>query len=347
MERISNMNKTVKKILKIVLIVLAVIAVLALAAIITVKCSGAHRSDPADVKQYDMKNPHANAVTAISAHRSGGGIAPENTMMALKNCAANPDFSISVFEFDLHITADGYLVLLHDDTLDRTSDAEAVFGETDIRPENKTLAELKTLNMGAKFKNDAGEMPFAALTGEDVPDELRILTIDETLDYLTSMGEYDFIIEIKNSGDLGRRGVDTLCAVLEERNLFDRVAFGTFHEEISLYVDETYPQLSRSTSIDEVIAFYIAALTNSKSYTPPCTVLQIPFTDKYLDMGINLGTAQVINYAHSLDMAIQYWTVNDEDDMRYLVSMGADCIMTDYPDRLYRVMVDMGLIAEN
>ena len=341
------MNKTVKKILKIAGIVIIVIAVLALAALITIKASSAHRSDPAKVKQYEMTNPHANDITAISAHRSCGGIAPENTMMALKNCAENPDFSISVFEFDLHITADGYLVLLHDDTLDRTSDAQTVFGETDVRPENKTLAELKTLNMGAKFKNDAGEMPFAELTGDAVPEELRILTINETFDYLTAMGDYDFIIEIKNSGDLGRRGVDTLCAVLEERNLFDRVAFGTFHEEISMYVDDTYPQLSRSTSIDEVISFYIAALTGSKSYEPPCTVLQIPFTAKYLDMGINLGTAQVINYAHSHDMAIQYWTINNEEDMRYLVSMGADCIMTDYPDKLYRVMVEMGKITEN
>ena len=341
------MNKTVKKILKIAGIVIIVIAVLALAALITIKASSAHRSDPAKVKQYEMTNPHANDITAISAHRSGGGIAPENTMMALKNCAENPDFSISVFEFDLHITADGYLVLLHDDTLDRTSDAQTVFGETDVRPENKTLAELKTLNMGAKFKNDAGEMPFAELTGDAVPEELRILTINETFDYLTAMGDYDFIIEIKNSGDLGRRGVDTLCAVLEERNLFDRVAFGTFHEEISMYVDDTYPQLSRSTSIDEVISFYIAALTGSKSYEPPCTVLQIPFTAKYLDMGINLGTAQVINYAHSHDMAIQYWTINNEEDMHYLVSMGADCIMTDYPDKLYRVMVEMGKITEN
>ena len=341
------MNKTVKKILKIVVIVLVIIAALALAAVITIKASGAHRSDPAKVKQYEMTNPHANEITAISAHRSGGGIAPENTMMALKNCAENPDFTISVFEFDLHITSDGYLVLLHDDTLDRTSDAQTVFGETDVRPENKTLDELKQLNMGAKFENDAGEMPFADLTGEDIPDDLRILTINETFDYLCSMGDYDFIIEIKNSGDLGRRGVDTLCAVLEERDLYDNVAFGTFHEEISLYVDENYPKLSRSTSINEVISFYIAALTGSKSYEPPCTVLQIPFTDKYLDMGINLGTAQVINYAHSHDMAIQYWTINDEEDMRYLVSMGADCIMTDYPDKLYRVMVEMGIITEN
>ena len=63
-------------------------------------------------------------------------------MMAFCNCAENPGFSIDVFEFDLHITADDHLVLLHDDTLDRTSDSEKVFGEKNARPEDKTLAEL-------------------------------------------------------------------------------------------------------------------------------------------------------------------------------------------------------------
>ncbi len=335
------MNQTMKKILKIILIAVVVLALLALAAFITIKASGAHRSEPADIKDYETTNPFCSDTTLISAHRSGAGIMPENTMMALTYCAENSDFSVDVFEFDLHITKDGYLVLLHDDTLDRTSDSETVFGVSGVRAQDKTLEELKQLNMGAKFTNEAGESPYAELHGNDVPDTLRILSLEDALDYLTSVGEFDYIIEIKNSGDLGRQGVDHLYSVLEERALLGHVAFGTFHEEISLYVDETYPALSRSTSIDEVISFYIAALTGSASYEPPCTVLQIPFTDKYLDMGINLGTAQVINYAHARNMAVQYWTINDEEDMRYLVSVGADCIMTDYPDKLSRIMSEM------
>ena len=55
--------------------------------------------------------------TQISAHRSGGGIMPEETLKAFRNCAENPEFKIDVFEFDLHITKDDVLVLLHDDTL--------------------------------------------------------------------------------------------------------------------------------------------------------------------------------------------------------------------------------------
>ncbi|MBQ8578794.1 MAG: hypothetical protein IJ449_12655 [Clostridia bacterium] len=340
------MNKTLKKILKVLLILVLVLATLAIAVFAVIKISGAHRSDPADVKSYDTTNVFCSDQTLISAHRSGAGIMPENTMMALTYCAENPDFSVDVFEFDLHITSDGALVLLHDDTLDRTSDSEVVFGESGVRAQDKTLAELKQLNMGAQFETDNGEMPYATLSGDDVPDSLRILSLEDALDYLTAVGDFDYIIEIKNSGDLGKQGVDKLYAVLEARGLLDSVAFGTFHEEVSLYVDANYPALSRSTSIDEVISFYIAALTGSKSYEPPCSVLQIPFTEKYLDMGINLGTAQVINYAHAHNMAIQYWTINDEEDMRYLVSMGADCIMTDYPDMLYRVMEEMGLIGE-
>ena len=327
-----------KKWKKVLCVVLGVLAALALLLGATVLLSSRHRSSPKNVKTYETTNPLIMQRTDISAHRSGAGIAPEETLMAFKNCVEQEDFAIDVFEFDLHITADGVLVLLHDDTLDRTSDCTAVFGETDVRPEEKTYEELRRLNMGAQFVNDAGEKPYAGLSGDQVPDELRILRLEDVLDYLCANGDYKFIIEIKNSGELGKQGVDLLHAVLVERDLLSRVAFGTFHEDISRYVDETYPDLQRSTSIKEVARFWLAALTNSSNYTPPCSVLQIPFCAPYLNYGVNLGTTTVINYAHAHDMAVQYWTINDPEDMAYLASIGADCIMTDYPDILYQVL---------
>ena len=258
-------------------------------------------------------------------------------MMAFKNCAENDNFSIDVFEFDLHITKDNVLVLLHDDTLDRTSDSEEVFGEKDVRPENKTYDELRTLNMGAKFENEQGETPYAGLKGDDVPDDLKILRLEDVLDYLTSVGDFKFIIEIKNSDDLGKKGVDILHRLLIERNLIERVIFGTFHGEVSEYVDENYPDMTRSTGIKEAVEFWWAALTDSDTYEPPCSVLQLPYCFPYRNLGMNTATATMINYAHKHNMAIQFWTVNDEKDMEYLISVGADCIMTDYPDILYNV----------
>ena len=327
-----------RKFFKVLLVIVCVLAGLAAAVFAAMKLSQYHRSDPADVIRYETTNPYILDETDISGHRSGGGIAPEETMIAFANCVENQDFQVDVFEFDLHITKDGVLVLLHDDTLDRTSDCEAVFGETEVRPENKTYDELRRLNMGAKFVDPDGNMPYAGLSGEDVPDELRILRLEDVLDYLSAAGDYKYIIEIKDGGELGMQGVDILYGVLQERDLISRVVFGTFHEEISAYVDEAYPDLARSASTKEVLRFYLAALTNSKSYEPPCSVLQIPFEDSYLKYGINLGTATVINYAHAHNMALQYWTINDPEDMAYLASMGADCIMTDYPDVLYSVL---------
>ncbi len=322
-----------KKALKVIGIIIAVIAVI---AIIMAVC-GHHHSKPEQIKAYNTTNQYILNETDISGHRSGGGIAPEETMMAFKNCAENPNFTINVFEFDLHITKDDVLVLLHDDTLDRTSDCEEVFGETDVRPESKTYEELRQLNMGAKFETDSGEMPYADLKGEQVPDDLKILRLEDALDYLTATGDYKFIIEIKNGEELGKKGVDILHQILVERNLVNKVIFGTFQKEISEYVDTNYTDMTRSTSIMEVLEFWIAAITNSKTYEPPCSVLQIPYGAPFTSLGLNLATAQVINYAHSHNMAVQYWTINDEEDMEYLISVGADCIMTDYPDVLYNI----------
>lgn len=315
--------------------VLAVIAIILVAIVALMQIAGNHRSKPDKIKSFDTTNQYILSSTDISGHRSGGGIAPEETLMAFKNCAENDSFTIDVFEFDLHITKDDVLVLLHDDTLDRTSNCEEVFGETQVRPETKTYDELRQLNMGAKFVNEAGEMPFADIT--EPTDDLKILRVEEALDYLNSVGDYKYIIEIKNGDELGKKGVDILHQLLVDRGLIDKVIFGTFNGEVSAYVDEAYPDMTRSTGIVEVLKFWLAAITNSSSYEPPCNVLQIPYGSPFKYIGLNTATAQVINYAHSHDMAVQYWTINDEEDMEYLMSVGADCIMTDYPDKLYEV----------
>ena len=327
------MRKTKKlpKAAKALIAVICAIAVLAAAALL----SAGYRSDPASIEYFETDNPYisTNGSAQISAHRSGAGIMPEETMMALKYCAENSDFSVDWFEFDLHITKDGVLVLLHDDTLDRTSDSEAVFGEEDVRPEDKTYEELRQLNMGACFENDDGETPYSDLSGDEVPDDLRIVRVEDALDYLESAGNggYNYIIEIKNSDELGKEALDVLYEILVERDLLSRVIFGTFHEEVSQYADEKYPDLNRSATIREVLAFYFAAITDDDDFEASYTALQIPYSMPYR-LIVNLGTAQVINYAHEHNIAVQYWTINDKEDFDYLSSIGADCIMTDYPD---------------
>ncbi len=336
------MRKFLKKLFKVLLTVLVVLAVLAGAAYATYDLAYRHRSDPKDVKHYETSNPHIAAErTFISAHRSGGGIAPEETMMALKNCVESKDFSVEYFEFDLQMTKDDVLVLLHDSKLDRTSDSEFVIGRPDVRAEECTFEELRKLNMGAQFEDENGNKPFKDLHGDAVPDDLRIASLDMVLDYLETIAPFRYIIEIKNGGDLGKKGVDILYASVKERGMLGRVAFGTFKKEVSDYKDEKYPDLIRGAYQSEVIDFYLAALLNKKNFEPKYGVLQLPFHNEGSDKHINLGTATVLNYAHAHDLAVQYWTVNDEADIEYLIRLGADCIMTDYPDRAFKILKEV------
>ena len=274
--------------------------------------------------------------TMLSGHRSGGGIAPENTMMALQNCVESNEYRLDVFEFDFHMTADGVPVLIHDGTLDRTSDAAAVFGTEGVKVGDKTLAELKQLNMGAKFVSDNGEKPFADYSGDAVPEELRIVTLDEALGYLEQSGPYYYIIEIKNSGEAGYKGADVLYETLVRYDALQRAVVGTFHNEVTAYMDTTYPDMLRSAGFNECIEFYIYSLLKlEKKDGWPFVALQIPTTD----YTVNLGTSRLVNYAHKHNIAVQYWTINDLEEMAYLQSIGADAVMTDVPDKGAKVLV--------
>ena len=323
---------------KILCICLAVLLSLAAAAGIIGVTQFYHRSNPKNVEHYDTDNPLITGTTTISAHRSGAGEFPEETLAAFRGCVENPNVQVDYFEFDLHMTADDVLVLTHDETLDRVSDAVSVFGGENIKVREKTLEDLKQLNMAAQFENDAGEMPYADLHGDAVPEELRILSLDEVLDYLTSAGEYRFIIEIKDGGDVGMAAADELYATLKERNLLDRVIIGSFQDDVLRYITEQYPDAHRSASPDEVLQFYLAAMTNKKDFDCSYDVLQLPFNDAKESHYVNLGIVKLINYAHAHNLAIQYWTVNDAQEMEYLISIGADALITDYPERAAEVL---------
>ena len=319
-------------------------------AISLVMCCVVGISYTGEAKDYfgGEANPYISTDGAmVSAHRAGSSVAPENTLHAFElgiEEATTGGYKVDIWEFDLHITADEQLILLHDHTLDRTSDSEQVFGVKDARPEDYTLAELKKLNMGYNFELN-GEYPFRDLTPEEVADAgLDVCTLGDVLDYMESDearaaapdGRFSYIIEIKNSGKLGERAADLLYAELASRGLLPYVVFGTFNQNVSDYVDAHYPDMLRSSSICEVLDFWLAYLTGadlSKRGVGYCA-LQIPYSSSIPF----LGTKGLIEYAHKYNIAVQYWTINEEEDMRHLQSIGADCIMSDKPDLCYSVL---------
>lgn len=321
------MKRWVKKLLLTVVIILVVLAILA--GLLFWSVTRNTKAEP--ISTEGCTNPLITPVgtTMLSGHRAGGGIAPENTMMALKNCVESDVYQLDVFEFDIQLTADGIPVLLHDSTLDRTSDAVEYFGEENVKVGDKTFEELKHLNMGATFENFMGETPFAGLRGDEVPEDLHIISLYEALEYLESVGEYRYIIEVKNSSEKGHRAVDVLYDALVEYDCLDRTVVGTFHNEVTVYMDISYPDMPRSAGFNEAIEFYIYSyLGIEREEGWPFVALQIP-TDDYV---VNLGTSRLVNYAHAHNIAVQYWTINDPAEIVYLQSIGADAIMTDIPD---------------
>lgn len=307
---------------------------------------------PVDKNYFNgAPNPYfADGTAMVSAHRAGSLLAPENTLNAFKlgiEEATGGGYTVDIWEFDLHITKDNKLILLHDDTLNRTSDAEEVFGDKKAKPEDYTLEELRRLNMGYNFTDAEGNYPFRSYSDAELDASgLRVCTLEEVFDYLESdeaqaavpeeFGKYRYIIEIKNSGRLGEKAADLLYAILAERDLLGDVVFGTFNQNVTTYVDKNYPDMLRSSSICEVLDFFFAYLTNAdldKRDIGYCA-LQIPYSSSISF----LGTPELIEYAHRYNIAVQYWTINEAEDMEYLNSIGADCIMSDNPDICYEVL---------
>ena len=281
---------------------------------------------------YDTTNQYITDLgdTMVLAHRAGRRLFPQGTMMAFEGCINSETFKTDFFEFDVRLSKDEQLIILHDDILDEVSNAVEYFGITDVYPENHTYDELYNLNMGEFFKDADGNMPYNGLRGEDIPDNLRLLTVEDALTYVESCGGYYYSIEIKNSGDSGFRAADILYDILSEMNLLDRVIVASFNKDVILYLEENYPDLYRSAYNMEAAGLFLDSIFNIKRPEGyyKFDVLQVP-PDKYI---ANMGTSKLINYAHKNNVAVHYWTINDTEKMLFLQSIGADGIITDIPD---------------
>lgn len=287
----------------------------------------------------EHKNPD------IAAHRSGAGLAPQNTLMAFENIIEQNDtLGVDTLEFDVQITKDGELVLLHNLTYDDTSNAVEAFGKKNVYVSSVTLEEAQVLNLGENFEIN-GEYPYRGLRGDDIPYNLKVVTCDEIIDYIeaNSNGEYKYCIEIKSIGGNGRRAVDRLYSIITERNLQNRAIWSTFAPDVSAYMKSEYPEISRTADAIEAIQFYFYFRMNwnLQDVSPSYAALQIPYGSSALDNIINLGTREMLNYAHKNNIAVQYWTINSVDEIRLLAENGADCIMTDYPQTAYETVKEL------
>jgi glycerophosphoryl diester phosphodiesterase len=325
--------KIILKVLNGIKITLLTIIVIAVGIIFT-----AATSRGAGLASYaPLENRYISDTPLVTAHRVGSSLAPENTLLAIEMCLSDSTFDTDVWEFDLHITKDNKLVLLHDNMLNRTSNATSLWGNEQALAIDYTLAELKQLNMGYNFSQDGLDYPYRS-ADEEVLQKLQIVTVEEAFDYLESTGEnYEYIIEIKNEAQAGLNAMELLYAILIDYNLTDRVIVGSFNDEVGEYIDNFCPLVTRSATTSEVIKFFFAYRFNldlSKRVERGefgYSVLQIPLNYKFYRM----DTKEFVDYAHNYGFAVQYWTINNVDDMLHLINIGADAIMSDSPNLAY------------
>lgn len=289
------------------------------------------------IKDKNMTRP------MLAAHRGGSLNNPENTLMAYR--AAVSDYNIDIVESDIWVTKDGKIVFSHDGTIDRMSDV-ALFDNTKEKHyiSEYTLEELENFNFGYGFKNKEGNYPYRDLVTVNQANRkevlrengLQILEVGKLFEefYETKPGLM-FIVEIKNGNELGFLAANALDDLLTNQfpNYKNNVVIGTFHDEISADLRENHPSLLRGASTGDAAGFIITQLLGVNLFNKADFVcLQIP--TEYTIKGIRLGLDKktIIRRAHRRGIAVQFWTINDAEDMKYLAKLGCDCIMTDDPE---------------
>ncbi|MBX3001647.1 MAG: glycerophosphodiester phosphodiesterase [Caldilineaceae bacterium] len=248
------------------------------------------------------------------AHRGGAGIWPENTRYALERAAR---LGVDMVELDTHASADGVLVVMHDATVDRTTNGTGLIRQ-------KTLAELKTLDAGYRWTDDDGRsFPFRG-QGITVP------TLEEIFQTLPQM---PMIIEIKQAEP---SIVDALCGLIRRYGRQEDVIIGSFHVDVLREMRQRCPEVATSAHTNEVRLFLaLNFLRLTKVYSPAPLAFQVPTRQD----NIEIVTPSFVRSAHERGMQIHTWTVNDPAEMEYLLSIGVDGIITDRPDRFMELLV--------
>ena len=285
----------------------------------------------------------------IAAHRGGGMTNPENTMLAFRTAVST--YRVDIIESDLYLTKDGYLVYNHDAYIDETCNVNGDISLDEVialceNKENRhyiadmTLAELEEYNFGYYFENKEGDRIYKDVT-DPKAEGLVIATVDKLFEefYVTNP-DLLFIVEIKDSGERGYEACRVLYETLAKDypEYLDNIVVGTFHNEIEACLKEKYPSLMRGAPTGTAAKFIITQLLGVNIFdNGDFACLQIP-TSYDVGITIALNKRTIIKRAHKRNIAVQYWTINDEDEMRELIELGCDCIMTDDPALLREVL---------
>jgi len=255
-------------------------------------------------------------------------LAPENTLAAARKAI---EIGADMWELDVNVTADGELVIFHDDTLTRTTNAETVFPKrAPWTITTFTLAELKQLDTGHKFiqTDPFGQIAsgavtpeaLAAMRGEPIP------TLQEGLLFTRSQN-WRVNVEIKKvpAPLESFPVVEKVVARVEQLDMVEQVLISSF----------VYPYLQQIKRLNPAIATGVLRYQNGDEDTLSLlTELQAQAYHPYYQ----ITQAAEINSLREKGYAVNIWTVNDERAMAQFAQTQISGIMTDFPQCLKRIL---------
>lgn len=237
---------------------------------------------------------------ACFAHRGGMAEAPENSRRAFERAQA---LGYRFIEIDVQATADGTLIVFHDDTLDATTDGEGA---------------ISTLPLS--------EVCQARIHGTE-----PILTLEEAL---AAFPEMRFNIDIKTDHALA-----PTLALMRHMSCFDRVCLASFSDDrLRAVRHQLGPEVCSSAGPRDVTKLKFGSwgvpLLRAAAH---CA--QVPIAE----FGITIVTRRFVRYCNRRGVAVHVWTVNDEAEMRRLIRLGVNGLMTDRPTLLKKVAMEEGV----
>ena len=233
------------------------------------------------------------------AHRgaSGKGHSPENTLSAFKEAI---NIGSDCVECDVHCTKDGQLVVIHDGTLNRTTNKKGAIAEM-------TLEEVRQADAGSWFSS--------SFTGERIP------TLRELLDL--TKGKVITVIEIKPENI-----TDKVVREVEKADAVNEVILQSFYPKAVQAVQELNPRIPRALLISgqlPVIRLTSIMALIHQTLEVGASTLNLPY---------KIITPNLIRESHKRGMSVWAWTVDDEPDMKELIVMDINGITSNYPEKL-------------
>jgi glycerophosphoryl diester phosphodiesterase len=292
--------------------------------------------------QVVTDNPWLERGPLNIAHQGGELEVPSDTLYGFKTALPK---GVDVLELDIHLTADGHVVALHDTTVDRTTNGTGTV-------EQMTLAEIKALDaahwfvpgVGTSHSHAAEEYVFRGIaTGERLPPEgfepndFTIPTLDEVL---TAFPDTLINIELKQSNSTGRFEM-AVADLLRKHGRVDDVIVVSFLDHSLEVFKALAPDVHTATATVNAAAFWASshgALPGAPN--PRHVALQVPTSFS----GVPVITSDdFVNDANANGLAVHVWTINDRATMEQLLDWGVQGIMTDRPTLLEEILQARGV----